>query len=485
MHQNFGRRTVERTFARIRVGRPLLNLSTLILVLVSLMIPPAVRAQAECNSLGAPLVTTGSITADDPNQVGRLFRTITNTTTCLLRRSATTSGTAALDFDQYTFTNDTGGPACVFVDLDATGCGVATNQISMAAYDGSYNPASILTNLIAEPGGSTGQNFSNSMSFSVAPGQTYVIVVHNVNAGTTCPSYTLTRYVTNNCRNNGFDAQNDGRADLSVFRPSGLQATWHTFSILDGASTNVQLGSTGDTPVPADYYGDETTDYAVFRPANGTWYTSLSPANNYDAKHWGTTGDIPVPGDYDRDGITDLAVFRPSTNNWFILRSATSSWHQFAFGSAGDKPVVADYDGDGKADPALFHPSNGLWSVLQSSGNYGSVYIQMLWGLSTDRPVPADYDGDGKSDVAVFRPSDGNWYIFRSSVSAGQIQVSPWGITGDIPQPADYDGDRKDDLAIFRPSNNAWWVNRSTAGPFAAIFGQPGDVPTTTAYQVP
>jgi hypothetical protein len=138
-------------------------------------------------------VTTGSIDAADPNQVGRLFRTITNTTTCQLLRTATTSGTAALDFDQYTFTNDTGGTACIFVDLDATGCGVATNQISMAAYNGTYNPASVLTNLIAEPGGSTGQNFATSMSFSVPAGATYVIVVHNINAATLCPSYTFRR----------------------------------------------------------------------------------------------------------------------------------------------------------------------------------------------------------------------------------------------------------------------------------------------------
>ena len=483
MYQNFCQIT-GKSRERIFTKRLVLSLSGLLMVVIFMTSPLTIYSQAECNSLGAPLVTTGDISAADTDQTSRMFRTITNTTTCLLRRTASTSA-GTYDADQYTFTNDTGAPVCVYVDLDATGCGVAGNQISMAAYSPSYSPTSILTNLIAEPGGSTGQNFTNSMSFSVPAGGTYVIVVHNVNAGTTCPSYTFRRYITNNCRNNGFDVTNDGRADLSVFRPSGFQATWHTFSILNGASSTAQLGSNGDVPVPGDYYGDEATDYAVFRPNIGTWYTSTNPATNYDAKSWGVAADVPVQADYDRDGITDLAVFRPSTNNWYILRSATNSYHQFAFGASGDKPVVADYDGDGRADPALFRPSNGLWTVLQSSGNLVSIYIQMQWGIPSDTPVPADYDGDGKADVAVWRPFEGNWYIFRSSLSAGQPQVIPWGVLGDIPQPADYDGDRRDDLAIFRPNNSSWWIQRSTAGVFAATFGQNGDIPTTSPYLIP
>ena len=468
------------SLARIRE----FSLTTIFVIALAFVYAAPAFSQNECNFVGAPIATTGSITASDADQVGRLFRTITNTTTCQLMRTPTTSGTTALDFDQYTFTNDTGGPACVFVDLNAVGCGVANNQISMAAYLGSYNPASVLTNLIAEPGGSTGQNFATSMSFMVPAGATYVIVVHNVNAATTCPSYTFTRYISNNCRKAGFDAANDGNADLAVFRPSGGQANWITQPI-GGAPTVTQFGSAGDIPVPADYYGDEATDLAVFRPSNGTWYTSTNPATNYDAKLWGTNGDIPVQGDYDRDGIVDLAVFRPSNSNWYILRSGSGTFHQFQYGITGDIPVVEDYDGDGRTDPATFRPGNGLWNVLQSSGNYGSTYIQMLWGVSTDKPVPADYDGDGKADVAVFRPSNGQWYIFRSSVAAGNQQIIPFGTTGDNPQPADYDGDRRIDLAVFRPSDGTWWIQRSTAGLLVSQFGTSGDIPASRPFWVP
>ena len=463
--------------------RTALNLCGLALAFMLLSNGVSVYAQAECNYVGAPLVTTGDISAADTDQTLRLFRD-GRSTTCLFNRAQTTSA-GTYDADQYSFTNDTGGPICVFVDLDATGCGVATNQISMAGYLTSYTPTSILTNIIADPGLSTGQNFSTSMNFSVAAGATYVIVVHNINAGTTCPSYTLRRYISNNCRNAGYDISNDGKAEMAVYRSSGSQSTWYTWSPFDTATFSVPLGSPGDVPVAGDFVGDEKAAPAVFRPSNGTWYTSTNPATNYNAKLWGVSGDVPVQGDYDRDGLTDYAVFRPSDNNWYILRSATNSYQQFAFGATGDKPVVADFDGDGKLDPAIFKPSNGLWTILASSGNYLSYANQLVFGTSTDRPVPADYDGDGKADIAVYRPSEGNWYIFRSSLATGQSQVLKWGQTGDIPQPADYDGDRKADLAVYRPSDGTWWLQRTTAGVYIKQFGEAGDIPVSAAHTVP
>jgi hypothetical protein len=433
-------------------------------------------AQYECNSLGAPLSTTGDISLSDTVQSVRLFRDGRNTT-CFFNRTATTSA-VSVNADQYTFTNTAATPACITVDLDATGCGAATNQIGMAAYLGSYNSASILTNLIADPGLSTGQNFATSMTFNVAAGATYVIVVHTINNATTCPSYTFKRYVSNNCRQNGYDAANDGSADLALFRPSGGLATFQSETVTGGSPTNTQLGSSGDIPVPGDYTGDETTDNAVFRPTNGTWYTTTNPATNYGAQKWGASGDIPVQGDYDRDGITDLAVFRPSDNNWYILRSATSAYSVSNLGATGDKPVPADYDGDLKMDVAVYRPSISSWLILPSSGNSGS-FTQTQYGISTDTPVPADYDGDGKADLAVFRPSTGEWYVFRSSLTTAQSLTIPFGLSGDIPQPADYDGDKKADQAVFRPSNNTWYVLRSTAGFVQTSFGQSGDIPAT------
>ena len=449
-------------------------------MIASIFLVSSLQAQQlECAYTGPAQVTTGDIATTDTAQTSRMFRDGRGTT-CLFNRPQTTSG-GTYQADQYTFTNSTGASQCIYVDLDATGCGVATNQISMAAYLGSYNPASILTNVIADPGLSTGQNFSTSMAFSVPAGATYVIVVHNVNANSVCPSYTFKRYITNNCRDAGYDADNDGSADLTVFRPSGSLATWHSAKLTGGTAT-AQFGSAGDIPVAGDYTNDQTTDRAVFRPSNGTWYTSPTPANNYGAVSWGQNGDVPVHGDYDRDGKTDLAVFRPSNNTWYILRSEGNVWSQLTFGTTGDKPVPADFDGDGRIDPALFRPSNGLWTIISSAGNYGSLLTQIVFGLSTDIPVQSDYDGDGKADVAVFRPSDGVWYINRSSLTTGQVAYVQFGTAGDVPQPADYDGDRKVDQAVFRPSTNAWYLNRSTAGFLGATWGQSGDIAATAPF---
>lgn len=442
-------------------------------LIVTLVLSGAVTVlgQGECHPIGSPVVQSGSIAGTDTAQTSRLFRD-GRSTTCLFNRTATTSA-GSYNSDSYTYTNTTGGPICVYVDLDTAGCGVATNQLGIAAYS-TYNPANILSGLIGDPGLSTGQSFGVSLNFPVATGASYTIVVHNVNAGTTCASYTFKKYESNGCRNSGFDRANDGSADLAVFRPT----TGDWFSITTGGNITANtFGSAVDTPAPGDYNGDQATDTAVFRNT-GTWFTNPG-APDFGAKNWGSPGDIPVQGDYDRDFKTDVAVYRPTGGLWLVLRSEDNTWLQFSFGQSGDKPAPADFDGDGRTDPALFRPSTGLWNILSSAGFYNSVQ-QNLWGTTNDVPVPADYDGDGKADVAVWRPSDGIWYIFRSSVTTGQAQFLGFGTNGDKPQPADYDGDRKADLAVFRPSDNTWYLLRSTAGFFAVKWGQAGDVPASS-----
>ncbi|MEP6464499.1 MAG: hypothetical protein ABJC62_14045, partial [Frankiaceae bacterium] len=97
--------------------------------------------------------------------------------------------------------------------------------------------------------------------------------------------------------------------------------------------------ATGSSPAAhtvADFDGNGTTDLAVYRPGNGSWYI-----RNGRSVAWGRSSDLPVPADYNGDGRTDIAVYRPTNTRWYI--SGTTS---IAYGTRGDIPVPADYNGD-------------------------------------------------------------------------------------------------------------------------------------------
>jgi uncharacterized delta-60 repeat protein len=272
-----------------------------------------------------------------------------------------------------------------------------------------------------------------------------------------------------------FDFDGDGKADVSVFRPS--ENKWYILRSSDLGVTQQTFAIAGDVPVPADYDGDGKTDFAIFRPSTGDWWSlsSLNGAQIY--AHWGANGDIPRPSDFDGDGRADYVVFRPSDNFWYRISSGNGASSNAAFGLAGDKPVVGDFDGDGKSDKAIFRPSSGDW-WYQSSLNGSQLAVH--WGISTDIPAPADFDGDGKTDFAVYRPSTGVWYIINSSNFS--FTIMNFGIAEDKPVPADYDGDGKADIAVFRPSSGVWYLQQSSGGFWALSFGISTDIPTENAF---
>lgn len=263
-----------------------------------------------------------------------------------------------------------------------------------------------------------------------------------------------------------FDFDGDGKADISVFRPSN--GIWYLLNSQSGFG-GLQFGASGDKLVPAGYDGDGRTDVAVYRA--GSWYLQRS-ALGFTGVQFGEATDVPVPADFDADGKADVAVYRPTSGTWFIQRS-TLGFLAVQFGSNGDKPVAADFDGDGKADLAVFRPSTGIWYVQQSRDGFTGLQF----GSSDDNLVVADYDRDGKADYAVYRPSTGFWYLQRSQAGFTGIQ---FGQSGDIPVPADYDGDGKADIAVYR--NDTWFIQRSTAGFTGVQFGLANDKPVPNAF---
>lgn len=217
-----------------------------------------------------------------------------------------------------------------------------------------------------------------------------------------------------------------------------------------------QFGANADIPVAADYNRNGTTDFAVWRPATGSWFVTDSVTGEFGGAQWGNgdLGDIPVVGDFDGDGVSDITVWRPETGVWYSLLSGDASVKITGFGMPEDIPVIGDYDGDRKSDVAIWRPSTGSWYVSRSSDG---GFQGMQFGIGTDRTAQGDYDGDGKCDYAVYRPESAYWYVFRSN--SQDMTVYQWGASEDKVQPGDYNGNGRADYAVWRPSNGVWYVS--------------------------
>jgi FG-GAP-like repeat len=271
----------------------------------------------------------------------------------------------------------------------------------------------------------------------------------------------------------------DGKADISVFRPS--EGNWYSLNSTNGAFAATNFGISSDKIVPGDYDGDGKTDQAVYRASSGTWYLNRS-TSGFAAVQFGAISDIPAVGDYSGDGKFDIAVFRPSNGVWYIYNIVTGAVTSQQFGISTDSIAQADYDGDGKTDIAVYRKSNGTWYVWRSTTNSLQA---VQFGISSDSPVQGDYDGDGRADVAVFRGSTGFWYVLKSSngsVTSTQFGVST--VPNDLPVAADYDGDGLFDIAVYR--SGLWYVlNSSNNSVFGVAFGAAGDKAVPSAYFAP
>jgi HYR domain/Secretion system C-terminal sorting domain len=135
----------------------------------------------------ADYVFNGSLASGDLTQNGRVNR-FGVVSTCAAPKTCPGifTATGARLYDAYTITNPRNVPVCATIGI-ASGCGV--NMFSVA-YTGSYDPNSLCTNYLADPGSS----FPNVGYYeaTIPANGSIVVIVHEVNTGTGCANYQLT-----------------------------------------------------------------------------------------------------------------------------------------------------------------------------------------------------------------------------------------------------------------------------------------------------
>jgi hypothetical protein len=119
----------------------------------------------------------------------------------------------------------------------------------------------------------------------------------------------------------------------------------------------------------------------VWNTSTGYWNVLTTPAR---VVQWGLPNDTLVPADYDGDRSTDYAIWRNQV--WWIKYSNTGAWVSIPWDVGGGQPVPADFDGEGKADLAVYKGWLSEWGVKKSSD--GSTVLLAVFGGQLDVPLP-------------------------------------------------------------------------------------------------
>jgi len=127
----------------------------------------------------------GSIDNNDSTQTGRITRNGVASTCAAQKPFPGLNDSLVRHFDQYSFTNTDSSTACVTFTLNNT-CG---SNVFGVTYLGSYNPATLATNYLGDPGASGN---GTSWSVNVPGGATVILVVHEVTANAGCAGYSFT-----------------------------------------------------------------------------------------------------------------------------------------------------------------------------------------------------------------------------------------------------------------------------------------------------
>src|SRR5436190_957671 len=99
---------------------------------------------------------------------------------------------------------------------------------------------------------------------------------------------------TSSSRATGWSARSSG-ARTAIFRWLPMwtaSGEWFVAKSMGGAITTTWGGAT-DIPVGGDFDGDGKTDFTVWRPTAGTWYSQYTAGTGFGIVGWGMNGDQP------------------------------------------------------------------------------------------------------------------------------------------------------------------------------------------------
>lgn len=143
------------------------------------------------NIVGEVCTFNGGLVAGDATLTnGRFFRDGIPSTCAAPKACGGPFGTGPYFYDTYTLQNLSCATQCVTVNYIANAGG---GDVFVVAYNGSFNPANLCTNYMAD-GGSSSLSGGAAVTFSVTvPANTTVVfVVMAAQPNTPCPSYTMT-----------------------------------------------------------------------------------------------------------------------------------------------------------------------------------------------------------------------------------------------------------------------------------------------------
>lgn len=225
------------------------------------------------------------------------------------------------------------------------------------------------------------------------------------------------------------DYDNDGHADLGIFRSDG---SWHLLCWSWGyVGFNSDFVGSQFIVQPGDFDGDRYSDPAVFDTSSGYWYFMSSYYGwnwYYITLPWYISGGTSACGDYDGDRRADPIAYDSSDGNWYILSSRygwDGHYYTTTWGGPGYSPVCADFDGDRYADPMAYETASGYWYILSSRYNY-TRYYQVWFGLAGFTPLSGDFDGDRYADLGIYNKTTGLWAILLSTTGWNNYWYGVW-----------------------------------------------------------